>query len=73
MITLQISCQRIKGLEPPKVAECLAAAKSACIEEEVLGSDDKDVINSRHFRVAGAEVDSSERTIKRIGCGLCPC
>ena len=40
----------------------LAAATEAYNQEEVLGSPEKDVRSSRHFKVIGAEVDTSLRT-----------
>ena len=45
-------------------------AKAGYEREAVLGSDDKDVRDQRHFKVAGAEVDASERTVAE-GMTLC--
>ncbi|CAE7249391.1 unnamed protein product, partial [Symbiodinium sp. KB8] len=45
-------------------------AKEGYARETVLGSDDKDVRDQRHFKVAGAEVDSSGPTVAE-GKTLC--
>ena len=51
---------RIADGQPPQVLQCLDKARNAYEAEEVLGSPEKDVINSLHFRVVGAEVNCSE-------------
>ncbi|CAE7829539.1 unnamed protein product, partial [Symbiodinium necroappetens] len=45
-------------------------AKAGYARESVLGSDDKDVRDQRHFKVAGAEIDASEPTVA-AGMTLC--
>ena len=45
-------------------------AKAGYARESVLGSDDKDVRDQRLFKVAGAEIDSSESTVLE-GVTLC--
>ena len=60
-----IGLQRINEKASPVVMDCFKSAKQAYSEEEVLGSDAKDVVNSDHFKVIGAEVDCSERTRSR--------
>ena len=47
-------------------------AKEAYAAEEVFGSDDKDVLGSRCFRVVGAEVDSRRFLVDGgvVSCGL---
>ena len=43
--------------------EKLEVASKAYAAEEVVGSTEKDVIGSRRFKVIGAEVDTSKRTV----------
>ena len=47
-------------------------AKEAYAAEEVVGSDDKDILGSRCFRVVGAEVDSRRFLVDGgvVSCGL---
>ena len=60
-----ISRQRIGDRRPPEVVKCLEVARKAYGREGVLGSPEKDVINSQHFRVVGAEINCSEEVRSR--------
>lgn len=60
-----ISRQRIADRRPPEVVKCLEVARKAYGREGVLGSPEKDVINSQHFRVVGAEINCSEEVRSR--------
>ena len=44
-------------------SDCLRRAKQVYSAEGILGSDEKDVVNSSCAKVAGAEVDSSPRAL----------
>ena len=44
-----------------EAVSCLNAALAAYQREGVLGSPEKDVIDSRHFKVVGAEINCSEK------------
>ena len=59
---------------PPQAMSSLAfhRAKEAYAAEKVFGSDDKDVLGSRCFRVVGAEVDSRRFLVDGgvVSCGL---
>ena len=50
------------GPEENDSSRALAVATKQYEKHGVLGSTEKDVIGSRHFKVVGAEVDSSDRT-----------
>ena len=60
-----ISRQRVGDRRPPEVVKCLEVAREAYGREDVLGSPEKDVINSQHFRVVGAEINCSEEVRSR--------
>ena len=60
-----ISRQRVGDRRPPEVVKCLDVAREAYGREDVLGSPEKDVINSQHFRVVGAEINCSEEVRSR--------
>ena len=55
-----IGRQRIGDRRTPEVVKCLDTARKAYEREGVLGSPEKDVINSQRFKVVGAEVNCSE-------------
>ena len=51
---------------PPESSEsvsCIQQASLAYEKSQVLGSPEKDILGSRHFKVVGAEVDSSVRAV----------
>ncbi|CAE7462864.1 unnamed protein product, partial [Symbiodinium necroappetens] len=60
----------LAGTPSPSSSELIDRAKIGYRREAVLGSDDKDVRDQRHFKVAGAEIDSSESTVAD-GMTLC--
>ena len=50
--------------DPSVSSACVARAKEAYQAYQILGSDDKDVLSQRCLRVAGAEIDSSPKTVR---------
>ena len=60
-----IGRQRIGDRRTPEVVKCLDTARKAYEREGVLGSPEKDVINSQRFKVVGAEVNCSEEVRSR--------
>ena len=46
------------------------AAREAYDKHEVLGSPEKDIESSRHFKVVGAEIDSSKKAISNSFVGV---
>eukprot|EP00435_Cladocopium_sp_Y103_P022342 s2443_g5.t1 len=50
----------------PETTQAVSNLRTAAVkydEERVAGSPEKDVVGSRHFKVVGAEIDSSARTL----------
>ena len=58
-----VSRQQIGDEKKPESVTCLGTAISAYQQEGVLGSPEKDVIDSRHFKVVGAEINCSEKAV----------
>ena len=55
-----ISTQAVSADGLPLVAKCFSTALDAYEKEKVLGSTEKDVLNTSHFKVIGAEVNSGK-------------
>ncbi|CAE7419264.1 unnamed protein product [Symbiodinium sp. CCMP2592] len=62
-------CDFVEGA-PCRSSELIAQAKAGYSAEGVIGSDSKDILSSRAFKVAGAEVDSTSATVG-AGATLC--
>ena len=60
--SLSVSCPS-SAAESSVAVENLRSASAAYEREGVLGSPEKDVIGSKHFKVVGAEVDTSDRVV----------
>ena len=60
-----LECKSLSDHSPLVVGECLEAAQQIYDRHGVLGSPEKDVKNSQHFTVVGAEIDSSEKARSR--------
>ena len=56
-----VATHHISDPSPPPSVLCFEKAIQKYGEEGVLGSPEKDVYNSDHFKVVGAEVNSSEK------------
>ena len=56
-----VSRRRVGDEGEPEAVTCLNDALGAYQREGVLGSPEKDVIDSRHFKVVGAEINCSEK------------
>ena len=56
----------------PLSSEAFCLAKEIYKKEGIIGSDDKDIYESNHFRVVGAEVDSRDDLVEGglVACGL---
>ena len=55
-----ISTQAVSADGLPLVAKCFSTALDAYEKEKVLGSTEKDVLNTSHFKVIGAEVNGGK-------------
>ena len=60
-----IAAHSVSDPSPPPSLQCFEKAIENYGEEGVLGSPEKDVYNSDHFKVVGAEVNSSEQARSR--------
>ena len=60
-----ITAHPLRDPAKPASVVCLEKALDAYQSEDVLGSPEKDIYDSRHFKVVGAEVDSSDKAISR--------
>ena len=58
-----ISRERNGSQEKPLSSTCLLKAKAAYEKHQVLGSPEKDIEGSSHFKVVGAEINTSSRAI----------
>ena len=65
-----IAAHHVSDTSPPFSLQCFEAAIRKYDEEGVLGSPEKDVYNSDHFKVVGAEVNSSEQARSRGVVGV---
>ena len=58
-----ISQERVGSDGDTLAFRCFKRAAQAYADHQVLGSSEKDVVNSDHFRVVGAEVDTGQRAL----------
>ena len=60
-----LECKELADSSPLKVEDYLLRAQQLYDSNGVLGSPEKDVKNSQHFTVVGAEINSSEKVRSR--------
>lgn len=60
-----LECKELADSSPLKVEDYLLRAQQLYDSNGVLGSPEKDVKNSQHFTVVGAEINSSEKARSR--------
>ena len=60
-----VALQHVSDPSPPRSLDCFEKAIAKYAEEGVLGSPEKDIYNSNHFKVVGAEVNCSEKARSR--------
>ena len=60
-----VALQHVSDPSSPRSLDCFEKAIAKYAEEGVLGSPEKDIYNSNHFKVVGAEVNCSEKARSR--------
>lgn len=58
-----VSCEKVGYNGPTLSGECFDAAQAAYSKHKVLGSSEKDIKNATHFKIVGAEVNTSKRAL----------